>query len=184
MVTHSSTPGRLYGEMSVDKARESGTSLIVMHAHQSRASHVLVIDPDLYESDRTGGLLGARGFKVTLSSAWLDLESLAYLAADLLVVRPPAGQSARREAHVRAVAVDSCLRDMPVIWIASPEQRTPAMAIRLAHILTCPWTPFELLTLVESLLAATNGSELTPRDVSAPGPPLANSYSAIPAGSD
>ncbi len=184
MVTHVTTPGRLYEDMNVGNQHETGDSLIVMHAPESRATHVLVIDPDLQELDRVGGLLGAQGFKVTLSSALLEMDSLAYFAADLLVVRPPAGKAARWEAYIRAVAEDSRLRGMPVVWLVSPRQRAPAVSTALAHILVCPWTPFEFLTLVDSLVASSRESREPSHRPPTPGQPLAGWFAGGAVGSD
>lgn len=178
MVAHSSTPDWQDGEPGLRTPYEPGASLIVMHAHESRAAHVLVMDPDLHELDRAGGLLGAQGFKVTLSSTLLDLESLAYFAADLLVLRAPAKEIARWEAYLHSVGMDGRLGSTPVVWLASVDRRAPAPVTRFAHILTGPWTPFDFLTLVDSLVAASDDIGSSPSERFTPGRSFGDAFSA------
>lgn len=162
MVAQMASTGTQYGDIGLDCQGKAGTNLIVMHADESRATHVLVIDPDLNELERTGHLLGAQGFQVTLSSAMLDQESLSYFAADLLVVRPPARETRTWASYVRSVAMDPRTWDMPVIWLASNGRQVPAPAAQHAHVLSCPWRPLDFLSLVDTLVAAARGQEITP----------------------
>lgn len=147
----SSHPRRLdYGNGEVIKP---GSNLMVMHPSAKAAHHAMVIDPDLAELEATGQLLGGQGFKVTLSSAALDLDSLAYIAPDVLVVRPPVYEFRAWRAYLRTVQGDRRLAGIPIIVVAIRPAHRTAMVNDGMRCLSWPWRPLDLLTVVDSSIA-------------------------------
>lgn len=142
-----------YGSEEVMKP---GSNLMVMHPSAKAAHHALVFDPDLSELEDTGQLLGAQGFKVTLSSAALDLESLEYIAPDVLVARPPVNEFRAWRAYLRMVSHDRRFTKLPIIFVAIRPAHRSAMAMDGVRCLTWPWRPLDLLSVVDTSIAAAH----------------------------
>jgi CheY-like chemotaxis protein len=129
---------------------------MVVHARKSTANHVLVIDPDLTELERAGQLFGEQGFKVTLSSALLELDSLEYIDPDVLIVRPSATGFRSWRDYLRTVQTDRRFHDLPVIFVAVRAAHQAAMAKQGVRCIAWPWRPLDLMTLVDvSMLASS-----------------------------
>jgi CheY-like chemotaxis protein len=144
------TTSRAYWSEPNQPSIEPYSNLMVVHASKSTARHVLVIDQDLTELERMGQLFSEQGFKVTLSSALLDLDSLEYIDPDVLIVRPrPDGFRAWRE-YLTNVEIDPRFQDLPVIFVAVRPAHQTAMAKTGIRCIAWPWRPLDLLTLVDS----------------------------------
>jgi len=115
--------------------------------------HIIVMDADLADLDRTGRLLSGRGFGITLSSTLLDDDTCAFLSADLLIVDLttvlPAGA---RGAGNRLVSGMVQLQKVPVILCRGGHQPGGGSARPGVTTLAKPFHPADFLASVEALL--------------------------------
>jgi DNA-binding response OmpR family regulator len=147
------TPGSITGPRPEGRGLSAASFATASFPIPLRSPHILVMDADLAELDRTGRLLSGRGFGITLSSTLLDDSTCEFLAPDLVILDAATVLPAERRRAGERHVLDALLhRYIPIVLCRSGLERGQGTGRPGVAALAKPFHPADFLPAIEALL--------------------------------